>query len=82
MSENKVNGPEDAVVNEMIKRLPLEKIYINFDVFSGTLHGIVGSTEFVEDLVKLVFLRKSHAGPKKGIRNYRAIALTSVMSKW
>ena len=26
MSENKVNGPEDAVVNEMIKQLPLEKI--------------------------------------------------------
>ena len=26
--ENKVNGPEDAVVSEMIKQLPLEKIYI------------------------------------------------------
>ena len=28
MSENKVNGPEDAVVSEMIKKLPLEQIYI------------------------------------------------------
>ena len=28
MSENKVNGPENAVVIEMIKQLPLEKIYI------------------------------------------------------
>ena len=28
MSENKVNGPEDAVVSEMIKQMPQEKIYI------------------------------------------------------
>ena len=33
-------------------------------------------------IVKLVFLRKPDAEPKKGIRSYRAIALTSVMSKW
>ena len=26
LSDNKVNGPEDAVVSEMIKILPLEKI--------------------------------------------------------
>ena len=28
MSDNKVNGPEDAVVSEMIKQLAQEKIYI------------------------------------------------------
>ena len=33
-------------------------------------------------IVKLVFLRKPDVAPKKGIRSYRAIALTSVMSKW
>ena len=33
-------------------------------------------------IVKLVFLRKLDAAPRKGIRSYRAIALTSVMSKW
>ena len=33
-------------------------------------------------VVKLVFLRKPDAAPEKGIRSYRAIALTSVMSKW
>ena len=33
-------------------------------------------------IVKLVFLRKRGAEPKKGIRSYKAIALTSVMSKW
>ena len=27
MSENKVNGPEDAIACEMIKQLPQEKIY-------------------------------------------------------
>ena len=28
MSENQVNGPEDAVASEMIEQLPLENIYI------------------------------------------------------
>ena len=28
VSDNRVNGPEDAVVSEMIKQLPQEKIYI------------------------------------------------------
>ena len=32
-------------------------------------------------IVKLVFLRKPDAAPKEGIRSYRALALTSVMSK-
>ena len=32
--------------------------------------------------MKLVFLRKRGAESKKGIRSYKAIALTSVMSKW
>ena len=27
MSDNKVNGPEDAIVSEMIKQLPWEEIY-------------------------------------------------------
>ena len=27
MSDNKVHGPEDTVVSEMIKQLPMEKIY-------------------------------------------------------
>ena len=33
-------------------------------------------------IVKLVLLRKPDAEPTKGIISYRAIALTSVMSKW
>ena len=33
-------------------------------------------------VVMLVFLRKPDAAPTKGIRSYRAIALTSVMSEW
>ena len=27
LSENKVNGPEDAIVSEIVKRLPMEKIH-------------------------------------------------------
>ena len=49
MSENKVNGPEDAVVSEMTKQLPLKKIYIYYEVFSGALHEPDGSTQFLED---------------------------------
>ena len=33
-------------------------------------------------VAKLVFLKKLDAAPTKGIRSYRAIALTSVVSKW
>ena len=43
------NGPEDAVVSEMIKQLPLEKIYIYYEVLSGALHEPAGSTQFLED---------------------------------
>ena len=33
-------------------------------------------------IVQLVLLKKPDAEPKKGIKSYRAIALTSVMWKW
>ena len=33
-------------------------------------------------VVKLVFLKKPDAAPTEGIKSYRAIVLTSVMSKW
>ena len=56
VSDNKVDGP-DAVVSEMIKHLPLEKIFIITRCFQERFLG-------------------------QGIRSCRAIALTSVMSKW
>ena len=34
------------------------------------------------NIVKLVFLRKRDAEPKKGLRSYGSIALTSVVSNW
>ena len=40
MSDNKVHGPEDAIVSDMIKQLPLEKIYTSW------LDGI---SKFVKD---------------------------------
>ena len=81
MSENKVNGPEDAVVSEMIKQLPLEKIYIIKRCFQERLMGKMEAPSSWK-IVKLVFSRKPDAEPKKGIRSYRAIVLTSVMPKW
>ena len=81
MSENKVNGPEDVVVSEMIKQLLQEKIY---EVPRCFQHRSMGQMDAPNSwkIVKLVFLRKLDAAPKKSINSYRAIALTSVMSKW
>ena len=47
MSENKVNGPDDAIACEMIKKLLLENLHY-CEVFSGTFHGPDGISTFVE----------------------------------
>ena len=78
MSENKVNGPED----EMIKQLLLEKIY-SFTMCFQERFFVQMDAPSSWKIVKLVFpAKKTDAKPKQGIRSYRAIALTSVMSKW
>ena len=64
MWENKVNGPEDAVVTEMIKQLLVEKIFICYEVFSGTLMGQMDAPSSWK-IVRLVSLRKPDAEPKK-----------------
>ena len=81
MSDNKVNGPDDAIVSEMIKQWPLEKINTVTMCFQERFLGQMKSISSWK-IVRLVLFRKPDAEPKKGIRNYKAIALTSVMSKW
>ena len=81
LCDNKVNGPEDAVVREMIKILPLDKIYTIARFFQDRFVGQMDAPDTWK-IVKLVFLRKPDAEPKKVIRSYRAFALTSVVSKW
>ena len=80
MCGNKVNGDENVVVSEMMKQLLLEKKF-NYEVLPRTFHVSDGGSKFVEDC-EIGVLTKSHVEPKKEIRSYRAIALTSVMSKW
>ena len=75
LSDNKVNGPEDAIVSEMIKRLPVEKISTIARCFQERFLGLMESPSSWK-VVKLVFLKKPDAA---GIRSYSAIALTSVM---
>ena len=77
MSENKVNGPEDAVVNEMIKQLPMEKIYIIKRCFQERLMGQMEAPSSWK-IVKLVFSRKPDAEPKKGIRSHRAMSVMGI----
>ena len=90
--DNKVNGPEDAVVSELIKQLPFKKIYIYIlkkkTYIYILLRGASKNVSWVRwrlqvrGRLKVVFLRKFDAEPKKGHRSHRTIALTSVMSKW
>ena len=71
-SENKVNGPEDSIVSEIIKQFPQKKICETVTCFRD---------RFVElddapcswRIVKLAFLGKPDAAPKKGILSYRAL---------
>ena len=76
LSENKVNGPEDAILSEMIKRLPTEKVYIITKCFQERFFGSDGVSELMEGGETDVLEEA------EGIRSYRAIALTSVTSKW
>ena len=39
LSDDQVNGPEDAIVSEMIKKLPMEKIYIIAMCFQARFMG-------------------------------------------
>ena len=82
MSENKVNGPEDAVVSEMIKQLPQENLKVMTECFQESFMGQMEGTRFMEDLETGVFFTKTRCGTKEEIRSYRALALASVMSKW
>ena len=59
----------------------MEKIYTTTKCFQERFLGQMESPSSWK-VVKLVFLRKPDAAPTEGIRIYRAIALTSVMSKW
>ena len=81
LSDNKVNGLDDALVSEMIKILLLEKIYTIARCLQERLMDQMESSSSW-NVVKLVFLKKPDAAPTDGIRSFRAINLTSVMSKW
>ena len=81
MAENKVNGPEDSIASEVIKQLPQE----NFLEITRCFQDRCMELEEASSpwaIVKLVFLRNLDAEPKNGIRSYRAIASTLLMSRW
>ena len=60
LSNNKVSGLADAVVSEMIKALPLEKIYEVPKCFQQRVMGTKDSPESCR-IVQLFFLRKAVA---------------------
>ena len=79
---NLSNSKDTAdIVTEMFKQVPQEKIY---EIARCVQARCMGQEEAPSSwkIVNLVVLQKADAEPKKGIRSYRAIALTSVMWKW
>ena len=81
MLDNIGNGSEDAIVSEMIQQLPQENIHAITRCFRNRFIGLDDAPSS-RRIVKLIFLRKPDAAPKKGIKSYEAIAPTSVMSMW
>ena len=79
-AEVKVSGPGDSVVAEMIKELLQEKVYEITRCFQARFMGQEGAPGSWGP-VKYVFLGQPDVEPKKGIRSYRAVALTSVMRR-
>ena len=77
LRENKVNGPEDAIVSDV----SIKKIYTLTLCYQERFMGMM---EFSSSwkVVKMVFLKNPDAPPTKGIRSHRAVPLTSVMSEW
>ena len=65
MSQNKVNGPEDAVASEMIKQSCFKSKFFHHEVLPETLHGSDGSTKFKEDRDPGVFAGKPRRGTKE-----------------
>ena len=75
LSDNKVNGPEDAIVSEIIKQLPYGENLHCSEVLPRKIRRPDGIPKFVEGGETGLF-------EKAGCRpDYRAIALTSVMSQ-
>ena len=65
LSDNKVNGPDDAMVSEMIKILPLEKIHTIARSFQDRFMGQMDAPSSWK-IVKLVFQRKPRRRTKEG----------------
>ena len=64
MSENQVNGSEDAVVSEMVKQLPFEKIYVITMCSQERLNGQMEAPSSWK-IVKLVTLRNQMRRQRK-----------------
>ena len=72
---------ETAVLTEMLQYLPAETVYEVAYWFEKRFKGECWATEAWKFL-RLVFLKKPDAKLEKGLRDFRAIALLSVFSKW
>ena len=57
MSDNKISGPKDAMVSEMVKILPLDKFYTTTKCFQERFVGQMNAPEGARDLEKTSYWR-------------------------
>ena len=57
MSDNKISGPKDAMVSEMVKILPLENFYTTTKCFQERFVGPMNAPEGARDLEKTSYWR-------------------------
>ena len=81
LSDNNVSGPEDSVVSEMIKQLPLE-IFTCLRGGSWNVSWGASRPRALGGLSGWCLLRKPDVELRKRFKSNKAMALTSVMSKW
>ena len=65
MNDNKVSGPQDTVVSEMIRLLPLEKISTFSKCFQERFIGSMEDPSFWR-IVKIGFPEEARCGATKG----------------
>ena len=75
---NKANGPADCLVAEMLLCLPTETVYEVTHWFDKRFEGECRAPEAWK-ILRLVFIKKPEAKLEKGVRDFRAIALLSVV---
>ena len=81
LMRNKANGPADCLVTEMLRCSPNETENEVAYWFDKRFKGECRAPD-ARKVLRLVFLKKPDTKLEKGLREFRVIALLSVLSQW